>query len=368
MKKVIISIAIVVILILVFGFTFKDRIVQKAFEPNDDTTPQAQSTTDGKISGEPEIVSEGLDTPWEIVFLPDGDMLVTERAGVLKRYGKTTSVFNIDGVSESGEAGLLGLALHPEFKKNNWLYLYFTTSDKTNKVIRYTLSKDSLNADKTIIENIPGANNHDGGRIAFGPDGKLYITTGDAQEESNSQNTSSLAGKILRLNDDGSIPKDNPFNNPVYSYGHRNPQGLAWDSENQLWASEHGPSGAGSGFDEINRIQKGKNYGWPTIKGNETLTGMERASIHSGSSTTWAPADIAIVGKTLYFAGLRGQSLYSTTIDGSSLESPTAQFAKVYGRLRALTIHNGYLYFGTSNRDGRGTPKNGDDKIYRIKF
>ncbi len=368
MKKVLLTIGILIALLIAAGFLFKDQLVQKAFEPNDDTTPTTSSTQDTAENSEPVIISEGLDTPWEIAFLPDDDMLVTERPGVLKRFGNQTAVFDIEGVNEVGEGGLLGLAVHPNYSNNSFIYLYFTTANRTNKVVRYTLTGTKLSVDKTIIENIPGASNHDGGRIAFGPDNNLYITTGDAQDESNAQNTNSLGGKILRLDDDGSIPKDNPFNNPVYSYGHRNPQGLAWDSKGQLWASEHGRSGAASGFDEINLVEKGKNYGWPDIQGDESQNNMEKPKLHSGSNTTWAPADIAIADNTLYFAGLRGQSLYSTAINGTSLNPATADFAKTYGRLRALTIHDGYLYFSTSNRDGRGTPQSGDDKIYRMKL
>ena len=328
------------------------------------TTPTASTTS----STEPEIIQSNLRVPWEIVFLPDGDMLVTERAGVLKRFGKTNANIKIDGVRQAGEGGLLGMVLHPDFEKNNFVYLYFTTSNLTNKVVRYKLGAESLAEPQTIIENIPGANNHDGGRIAFGPDNKLYITTGDAQVESRAQDTNSLAGKLLRLNDDGSTPSDNPFNNAVYSYGHRNPQGLGWDKDGQLWATEHGRSGSQTGLDELNLIEKGKNYGWPVIQGDQTKPGMETPKQNSGPTTTWAPADIAIVGNVLYFSGLRGESLYQTTLDGQSAAKLTANFAKQYGRIRALAIHDGYLYFSTSNQDGRGSPRPNDDKIYRFKI
>jgi glucose/arabinose dehydrogenase len=182
-------------------------------------------------------------------------------------------------VHHAGEGGLLGMALHPRFDEHHWIYLYLTTvSDggAENRVERYTFENDRLSDKKIIIDKIPGANYHDGGRIAFSPDGYLYITTGDAGKSNLAQATDSLAGKILRVHDDGSIPLDNPFHNAVWSYGHRNSQGLAWDDRGRLWATEHGRSGILSGFDELNLIEKGKNYGWPVIQGDESREGMER--------------------------------------------------------------------------------------------
>lgn len=355
-------------LVLILGWLFmddrvKNEVVQKAFTPNDTTTEQEspQSTA-------PEIVATDLTVPWAIAFLPDGDMLVTERGGTLRRLGGSPASISISGVRAVGEGGLLGVTLHPEFNRNNFIYLYFTIDNSTNKVVRYKFTNNQLSEDRTIIENIPGANNHDGGRLAFGPDDKLYITTGDAQETSNAQNTNSLAGKILRINDDGSSPNDNPFNNPVYSYGHRNPQGLAWDKEGRLWATEHGRSGISTGLDELNLIERGANYGWPTIQGDETRDDMKTPLANSGPNATWAPAGLAISGDTIYFAGLRGQALYQTTISGNKVSKVTSRWDGQYGRLRAVAIHDGYLYFSTSNRDGRGKPTAGDDRILRIKL
>lgn len=371
---------IIAIIVIAAGAIWFSRgyITQKAFEPNDTVTAPAQeeppinngndSENTAPVAQGPEIVAQNLTVPWEIAFLPDGDMLVTERGGTLKRFGNSPASFPISDVRQMGEGGLLGLTIHPNFNQNNFIYLYFTTANATNKVVRYRFQNNQLTADRTIIENIPGASNHDGGRIAFGPDNLLYITTGDAQQTSLAQNTNSLAGKILRLTDDGGIPQDNPFNNAVYSYGHRNPQGLAWDPQGRLWSTEHGRSGVSTGLDEVNLITPGTNYGWPTIAGDQTREGMQPPKAHSGPNTTWAPSGMAIYNNTIYFAGLRGQSLYQATISGDNLGQVTSRFASQYGRLRAVTVHGGWLYFSTSNRDGRGQIQTNDDKIIRIRL
>ncbi len=318
-----------------------------------------------------QVVAENLRIPWEIAFLPDGTMLVTERPGTLKHITSNTTAVTVEGVVHRGEGGLLGMALHPKFSDNNYIYLYSTTqsgSGLTNRVERYQYADEKLSDRKVILENIPGSSNHDGGRIAFGPDSYLYITTGDAETTANAQDRNSLAGKILRLRDDGSIPSDNPFGNATYSYGHRNPQGLAWDSQGQLWATEHGPSGAGTGYDELNRIEKGGNYGWPTIKGDQAQAGLISPVINSGGDETWAPSGLAFYKGLLVFSGLRGQSLYAITVSANGqLGALTNSLREKYGRLRAVVAGpDGYLYITTSNTDGRGTPKPGDDKIIRI--
>lgn len=341
----------------------KQRIMEQVFKPNDTSTQQNTSS-----NFRPEVISNSLTVPWEIAFLPNGEMLTTERIGNLKHFAHIENKFSINGVKSGGEGGLLGLAIHPNFTNNNFIYLYFTTNNQTNKVVRYRLANNQLTEDKIIIDNIPGASNHNGGRIAFGPDQLLYITTGDAQETSLAQNTSSLAGKILRLRDDGSLPNDNPFGNAVYSYGHRNPQGLAWDSQRRLWSTEHGRSGLSTGFDELNLIEKGANYGWPVIQGEETKEGMRPPVLHSGPNTTWAPAGMVIVGDKIYFVGLRGQAIYETKINGNSVNPVNALFFEQFGRLRAITFYDGYLYFSTSNRDGRGRPATEDDRILKFKL
>jgi glucose/arabinose dehydrogenase len=266
---------------------------------------------------------------------------------------------------------LLGVAVHPSFAINHQVYLYFTTEKNgvlTNQVDRYELSDQKLTNKKMIIDNIPAAPTHDGGGIAFGPDDKLYITTGDARQADQAQDTGSLAGKILRLNDDGSVPSDNPFQNAVWSYGHRNPQGITWDDQGRMWAVEHGPSGErnGTGKDELNRIEKGANYGWPVSSGDEKHEGMKTPIVQSGAKETWAPSGIAYANGSLFFAGLRGQSLYEARITGDNSVELTRHFVEEYGRLRAVAVNGSYLYTSTSNRDGRGEPATSDDTILQI--
>ncbi|MCA1806797.1 MAG: PQQ-dependent sugar dehydrogenase, partial [Actinobacteria bacterium] len=252
----------------------------------------------------------------------------------------------------------------------SWLYLYLTTrSDQglVNRVERYDYNNDSLSNRTTIITDIPGASYHDGGRIAFGPDGYLYITTGDAGTEALAQDTSSLAGKTLRVADDGSLPADNPFGSAVYSYGHRNAQGITWDDAGTMWQTEHGRSGRLSGMDELNHIDSGKNYGWPLIEGDEADATMQSPVAHSGADETWAPAGITFLDGYLFFAGLRGESLYQARINDDGTVTITVHLRQDFGRLRAVTAGpDGFIYVSTSNTDGRGTERPDDDKIIRI--
>jgi glucose/arabinose dehydrogenase len=378
-QKVLIGLGIIIVVLLVAwyvqsqqgdsGTLVTEGVVNEQPANNTSTLP---TNTNSNIPAEPaeKIVAENLKIPWEIVFLPDGSMLVTERPGTIQRITPTKQAIQIQGVRHVGEGGLLGMVLHPDFKNNQRIYLYLTTasgSGLSNRVESYRLDGNALADRKVVIENIPGSSNHDGGRIAFGPDNSLYITTGDAEVPARAQDTNSLAGKILRLKEDGSVPADNPFNNAVYSYGHRNPQGLAWDNQGRLWATEHGRSGASSGYDELNLIEKGKNYGWPTIEGDKSQDGMQRPIAHSGANSTWAPSGLAYLNGSLYYSGLRGESLYKATINNGPSVDLKNYLAKKYGRLRAVVVgSDGYLYISTSNTDGRGSVKTGDDKIIRL--
>lgn len=317
-------------------------------------------------------VAKRLDTPWALDFLPDGSIIFTERAGRIRLIDAKEgllpdSLLTIDEVAHTGEGGLLGIAAHPDFTRNSFVYVYYTYRNGTglaNKVVRFRMQGNNLLDEKLIIDGIPGASIHDGGRIKFGPDGFLYITTGDAAVSNSAQDKNSLAGKILRLNDDGTIPANNPFpGSPVYSFGHRNPQGLAWDKMGRLWATEHGSQA----YDELNLIEPGKNYGWPDIRGDEKARGLTNPVIHSGTDT-WAPTGIAYFEGSLFFAGLRGQSLFEVIVDKID-EKPTFRrhLNRDFGRLRdAVAGPDNYLYILTSNRDGRGVLTEDDDQIIRI--
>lgn len=381
MKSKSILITIIFFLTLALSvFAYRNKIQQWVFMPRKSSLMPGVSRENlinsnkeapAKEKKDIEVIIEELDIPWEVAFLPDGGILVTERSGNLLKVGEEKEVIQaIEGVEHTGEGGLLGMALHPDFEENNYLYLYLTAEAEQNlinRVERYQLIDDHLEDKTVVLEDIAGASYHDGGRMEFGPEGYLYITTGDAGEPDLAQDTNSLSGKILRINDDGTIPEDNPFDNEVYSYGHRNPQGLAWDSQGRLWATEHGPSGAQSGFDELNLIKKGGNYGWPEIRGDQTQQGMINPVIQSGADDTWAPAGLAVKNGILFFAGLRGSSLYQAEIQGEELVKLRANFQNEYGRLRAVRMGpDGYLYFTTSNQDGRGEVRPGDDKLIRV--
>lgn len=342
--------------------------VPPAEPPSEGAKSSATATTSSVSSREG--IADHLSIPWDIRWLPSGDMLVTERPGTLLRIGADLQRHTIEGVRHVGEGGLLGLALHPDFEDNGWLYLYLTTQTAgglRNRIERYRFADDALTDRVEILSDIPGAQFHDGGRMEFGPDGYLYVTTGDAGNEPNAQSTQSLAGKILRITDDGSVPPDNPFDNTVYSYGHRNPQGLAWDDNGNLWSTEHGRSGVLSGYDELNRIVKGGNYGWPDIQGSETREGMIAPVLHSGASDTWAPASAAYLDGSIFFGGLRGEALYEAVLDGNGGATLRTHLDGMYGRIRTVRVGpDGFLYLTTSNTDGRGQRESTDDRIIRI--
>lgn len=306
------------------------------------------------------VIADGLNVPWSLAFLPNGDLLFTERPGRVRiiRNGQlqTEAVAQIAGVAAVGEGGLLGMAIHPQFASNGHVYFYFTTSvtagNTTNRIIRMTYSNQQLSGTTVILDNIAGANIHNGGRIKFGPDGYLYIGTGDAADPSKAQDKNSLAGKILRVTDTGEAAPGNPFNNRTYSYGHRNPQGLAWDASGQLWQSEHGPDGQ----DELNKITAGQNYGWPTIRGDQTASGMISPVAHSGADT-WAPSGMSIIGNQVYIASLRGTSITKLTLPGGT--NLTQYFKDTYGRIRDVVVGpDGMLYISTSNTS--------NDRIIRV--
>ena len=311
-----------------------------------------------------EVLAKNLDTPWAIDFFPNGKIIFTERFGRVSVLNLETKEIKIIGeidVSEKGESGLLGIAVDPEFEENNFVYVYYT-HENGNRVSRFTFNEqnEKIESEFILLDNIPSARFHDGGRIKFGPEGKLYIATGDATDPSSAQNLNSLAGKILRMNKDGTIPEDNPFGNYIYSYGHRNSQGLVWNENGELFSSEHGPTRN----DEINIIVKGENYGWP-VECDEKSEFIN--PIRCFSDFTLAPSGIAFYKNDLYIAGLRGTQLRRIIFDDSyeTILYEEELFSEL-GRIREVVENKGSLYITTNNRDGRGIPKFGDDKIIRI--
>ncbi|MEW6571007.1 MAG: PQQ-dependent sugar dehydrogenase [Nitrospirota bacterium] len=332
---------------------------------------------------------ERMEIPWSLVFLPDGRALVSERPGRIRQIkdGKLLekSYVQID-VAHTGEGGLMGLAIHPDFPGKPYIYAMHTYERRDglfNRVIRLKDKKSSAEFDRVIIDGIPGGRFHNGGRIAFGPDGMLYITTGETFRAELAQDLNSLGGKILRVTPEGEIPEDNPFkDSPVYSFGHRNPQGLAWQPQtNRLFASEHGPSGefGRSANDEINVIKKGGNYGWPRVIGAagikpyiDPVVVWKNTTPPSGM-TFYRSDLLRHLQGNLFVATLRSQALIRILLAKDKVERIERWFASdfsegKYGRLRDVVEGpDGALYFLTNNRDGRGTPRTGDDRIYVIR-
>lgn len=319
-----------------------------------------------------QIVATNLQKPWDMSF-GDNKIFFTEKIGKIRVIDNSTLVNEPVAdlqVADVAEGGLLGITLHPDFEKNHFIYVYYTYQEGGNlwnKVLRITESNDKMVDTKVILDKIPGAEFDDGGVIKFGPDKKLYIGTGDAEDQNSSQNLKSLAGKILRLNDDGSIPQDNPFqNSPVYSYGHRNPQGLAWDDKGNLYETEEGPTKN----DELNLIKPGQNYGWP----NQECSGSQQyqdalicynPSIGPAGITYYSTGKLDIKN-SLVLSTLLGHSLYQLPVQDGTILDKKIIFDGV-GRIRNVSEGpDGYLYILTSNTDGMGFPGQNDDKLLRI--
>jgi glucose/arabinose dehydrogenase len=319
------------------------------------------------------VVAAGLEVPWALTFAPDGRLFVTERPGRIRvvRDGRLDpSPVGSLAVAAAGEGGLMGLALDPRFGDNGHLYVCYTRDkggELVNRLSRLTVRDGRLVDEHVLVDDMAGAGIHDGCRVKIGPDRKLYFTMGDAGRPQLAQQRDSLNGKVLRLETDGRVPTDNPFpGSLVYSLGHRNPQGLAWDSRGRLIEAEHGPSGVPCCHDEINLIEPGRNYGWPDVYGRSGADRYVDPLIESGLST-WAPSGIAILGDQLYVAALRGRRLLRFTVADPTPRPLPAWLEGTYGRLREVVVGpDGALYVTTSNRDGRGRPTPEDDRILRV--
>lgn len=328
-----------------------------------------------------QVVATQLNIPWSLAFTPDGRLFFTERPGRVRvmQGGQVlaTPALVLGDVATAGEGGLLGIAVHPQFAVNGFVYILYTArladGSRENRVMRFRDVGNTLGEPLVVLDRIGAADIHDGGRIRFGPDGRLYVTMGDMASPGTAQDLASMNGKILRLTDDGGIPPDNPMPSPVYSYGHRNPQGLDWHPVTRdLWATEHGQTGN----DELNLIVAGRNYGWPVIEAAQTMAGMETPllfftpAVAPSGASFYTGAAIAGFRGDLFVATLRGQHLLRVRLDPANprrILDTERLLESRFGRIRdVVSAPDGALYFCTSNRDGRNTPTADDDRIVRL--
>ncbi|MDF1605191.1 PQQ-dependent sugar dehydrogenase [Nocardioides sp. YIM 152315] len=328
--------------------------------------------------GPPKVVdtiATGLATPWGIAFLPNGDAVVTERDStrVLLLEAPSYDVREIGSIEDAvglgdlgGEAGLLGVAVSPSFDRDRMLFFYFST-DGDNRIVKAPLRDGRLGTPRVILDGIPQGHIHDGGRLAFGPDNYLYASTGETGQPELAQDKGTTAGKILRITVDGKPAPDNPFpGSPIWSFGHRNVQGLAFDADGRLWASEFGDNR----FDELNLIERGRNYGWPMVEGR---AGDQGGDDLVDPQVVWdtdvaSPSGLAYLDGHLWLASLRGERLWRIETDGDRAGDPQDFFVGDYGRMRTVVVApDGNLWVSTSNRDGRGDPAENDDRILVIR-
>ncbi len=393
MRKIYILVGVLILIVLTSGWYAanylgvfrKDPLEagKKVFITNSETTIREDEEVKGIVI---EKVAENLFVPWSLVFIEENNILFTERNGAIRQIKDGSLVrsplYEFDDVSTNSEEGLMGMVLDPDFESNKYMYVclaYPSGGELFDKVVRLTFDAGEIKEDKTILDRIPAAQFHAGCRLRFGPDQKLYITTGDATDKNIAQDRSSLGGKILRINSDGSIPEDNPFQgSPIYSLGHRNPQGIDWDPvSGTLFSTEHGPSvfDGPAGGDEINIIKKGENYGWPTVSHEKSKVGL--VSPLEVFTPAIAPAsgmfyteDLLPQFKNHFLVGLlRGEGILDVELseDRASITSYEKIPEVSFGRIREVAQSpEGHIYFSTSNRDGRGSVNEGDDAIYKI--
>jgi glucose/arabinose dehydrogenase len=337
-------------------------------QPSSAAPPGATSSA-ASSSGRPQVIgtiARSLEVPWGIGFLPDGSALVTERdSGRVLQVsgGRVTTVGRIDQTHAEGESGLLGLAVSPSYAEDKRIFVYASTDDD-NRVLRMTFDDGRLGEPTPILTGIPRGFIHDGGRLAFGPDGDLYVSTGETGDGPLAQRKDSPAGKILRITQDGKPAPGNPDpGSPVWTLGHRNVQGLAFDDAGHLWASEFGQDR----WDELNLIEKGTNYGWPEVEGKGDLPQFRNPQVVWRTSDA-SPSGLAFLDGRLWLAALRGERLWRIDVDGRRAEHPADFFVGTYGRMRTVVVApDGNLWVTTSNRDGRGDPAAGDDRILLVR-
>ncbi|PPA72296.1 PQQ-dependent sugar dehydrogenase [Jeotgalibacillus proteolyticus] len=334
-------------------------------QSNGEQTDNQHDTTE--VESEPEVIAENLSIPWSIEKVNEA-FYVTEREGSIVKIengeAERQEVALEEELATASEAGLLGLVLTEDFSESNLAYAYYTYTNNEgqfNRIVTLSLEDNTWTEESVLLDEIPSGSVHHGGRLKLGPDGYLYATAGDASEPDLSQDIESLGGNILRLNTDGSVPDDNPFENSyVFSYGHRNPQGLAWSTDGTFYSSEHG----NSANDEINEIEDGSNYGWPVIEGNEEQEDMIAPIFTSGEDSTWAPSGMDYYEDKLYVAALRGTAVLEFDLETNEY----SEFVTELGRVRDVMIEDGMLYFISNNTDGRGDPGENDDKLYKVSL
>ncbi|MGH3658890.1 MAG: PQQ-dependent sugar dehydrogenase [Micromonosporaceae bacterium] len=364
-RKALLPVLVTVLGLLLSACSFGPPDEEEAGAPPKFATPSAKPSgeADTEVAAEP--IVEGLQVPWGVAFLPDGTALVTERESrnivAISKDLKKKKIQTIEQAYADGEGGLMGVAVSPDYETDETIFIYYTT-EQDNRIATLKLGERP----KPIVTGIPVSGIHNGGRLGFGPDGYLYATTGDASDSGVAQDKKSLGGKILRMTRDGKPAPGNPFKNLVWSYGHRNSQGIAWDSAKRLYAIEFGQND----WDELNLITKGENYGWPEVEGKGDKPKYVDPLV------TWTPDEAscsgaAILGDILLTACLRGKRLFLMQLNGKGglIGAPQEVLTDKFGRLRTVVVApDKTVWITTSNLDGRGNPNPGDDKILRLVF